>query len=96
MFKSNSFKPLSRNPCLSILSPIVICWIVHICFGILLLFYTYITRYPRDARGIMVIVFGSRLGDPSSILDKAVCISYSTNILGKGMNPNILILAMGK
>ena len=29
-------------------------------------------------------------------LDKAVCISNSTNTPGKGMNPTILCLAMGK
>ena len=30
------------------------------------------------------------------ILDKADCISHSINTLGKGMNPIILPLAMGK
>ena len=30
------------------------------------------------------------------ILDEVVCISYSTNILGKGMNPTILPPAVGK
>ena len=30
------------------------------------------------------------------ILDLTDCISHSTNSLGKGMNPNILPLAMGK
>ena len=30
------------------------------------------------------------------ILDKADCISHSTNTLGKGMNPIILLPAMGK
>ena len=29
-------------------------------------------------------------------LNKAVYISYSTNTLGKSINPNILSLAMGK
>ena len=29
-------------------------------------------------------------------LDEAVCISHCTNILRKGMNPTILLLAMGK
>ena len=29
------------------------------------------------------------------ILDEAVCISYSTNLLGKGMHPTILLRAMG-
>ena len=29
-------------------------------------------------------------------LDKTVCISHSTNTLGKGMNPTILPSAMGK
>ena len=30
------------------------------------------------------------------ILDEPDCISHSTNTLGKGMNPIILLLAMGK
>ena len=30
------------------------------------------------------------------ILDKAVCISYSSNIFGKGMNPTILLTALTK
>ena len=30
------------------------------------------------------------------ILDQAVCISHSANILGKGMHPTILPLALGK
>ena len=30
------------------------------------------------------------------ILDKAVCISYSTNIFRKGMTPTSLLLVMGK
>ena len=30
------------------------------------------------------------------ILDKAVCISYSTDTLGKGMNTTVLPIAMGK
>ena len=30
------------------------------------------------------------------ILDEADCISYNTNSHGKGMNPTILPLAMGK
>ena len=30
------------------------------------------------------------------ILEEAICISYSTNIHGKGMNPIILPPAMGK
>ena len=34
--------------------------------------------------------------NPSSNLNKAVYISHSTNILEKGMNPNILSPAMGK
>ena len=31
-----------------------------------------------------------------TILDKTVCISHGANTLGKGMNPIILPLAMGK
>ena len=30
------------------------------------------------------------------IMDDAVCISQSANTLGKGMNPTILLPAMGK
>ena len=48
----------------------------------------------------MVIVTGYGHSDTSSIqfnfLDKADCISHSTNTLGKGMNPIILPPAMGK
>ena len=33
---------------------------------------------------------------PRKILNKTVCILHSANILGKGMNPIILPLAMGK
>ena len=29
------------------------------------------------------------------ILKEAVCISYNANTLGKGMNPTILLVAMG-
>ena len=34
------------------------------------------------------------IGDPSS--NSRLCISQSTNILGKGMNPTILPAAIGK
>ena len=44
----------------------------------------------------MVIVVGNGHGDRVQILDKTDCISHSTNTLGKGMNPIILSLAMGK
>ena len=30
------------------------------------------------------------------IQDEAVCISFCTNALGKGMNPSFLLIAMGK
>ena len=54
-------------------------------------------RHDDDgARGVMVIVVGNGLGDTSSNLDGADCISHSTNTLGKGMNPIILPPAMGK
>ena len=42
-----------------------------------------------------VIVIGIENGH-SKILNEAVCISHSTNILGKGRNPSILPLDMGK
>ena len=43
-----------------------------------------------------VIVVGNGHGVTSSNLDETDCISQSTNILGKGMNPIILPPAMGK
>ena len=46
--------------------------------------------------GITVIVIGSVLDYQIQILNKAVCSSHDTNILGKGMNPNIFSPAMGK
>ena len=42
----------------------------------------------RVTRGVMVIVV--------QILDETDCISHSINTLGKGMNPIILLPAMGK
>ena len=42
---------------------------------------------------VMVIVVGNGHGDTSSNPD---CISHSTNTLGKGMNPIILLPVMGK
>ena len=45
------------------------------------------------ARGVMVIFKGNGHGNSSSNPD---CISHSTNTLGKGMNPIILLPAMGK
>ena len=44
----------------------------------------------------MVIVVGNGHGDSSSNPDENDCISLSTNTLGKGMNPIILLPAMGK
>ena len=44
-------------------------------------------------RGVIVIVVGNvRV----QILDETDCISHSTNTLGKGMNPIILLPAMGR
>ena len=60
---------------------------------IFIVVYTY-TR--GDARDVIDIVIGNGHSNKSSILDKAVCISHSTNTLGKGMNPTILRPAMGK
>ena len=44
--------------------------------------------------GVIVIVAG--IGHGNSRLDETDCTSYSTNTLGKGMNPIILPPAMGK
>ena len=46
------------------------------------------------ACGVMVIVVDT--ATRVQILDETDCISHSTNTLGKGMNPIILPLAMGK
>ena len=44
----------------------------------------YISCDQRGAYDVMIIVIGNGHGNPSSVY-----ISYSTNTLGKGMNPNI-------
>ena len=44
----------------------------------------------------MVIIVGNGHGNTNSNPDEADCISHSINTLGKGMNPIILSLAMGK
>ena len=44
----------------------------------------------------MGIVVGNGHGDTGSNPDETDRISHSTNTLGKGMNPIILLLAMGK
>ena len=49
-----------------------------------------------SARGVMVIVVGNGHGIRVQIKDEADCISHSTNTLGKGLNPIILPLAMGR
>ena len=50
---------------------------------------TRIDMLKGDVRDEMVIVVGNGHGNTD-------CISHSTNTLGKGMNPIILIPAMGK
>ena len=44
----------------------------------------------RGAGGVTVMVVKNGLGNPSSNLDRAVCISLNVNTLWKGMNPTIL------
>ena len=51
-------------------------------------------NFDGGVHGVMVIVVGNGQGDTSS--NEIDCISHSTNTLGKGMNPVILPLAMGK
>ena len=47
--------------------------------------------YPEGgARGVMVIVVEMDTATRVQILDETDCISHSTNIMGKGMNPIIL------
>ena len=57
--------------------------------------FEYATIYlsEKGVCGVMVIVVGNEYGDSSS---NPVCISDSTYTLGKGMNPNVLVPAMGK
>ena len=43
-----------------------------------------------------VTIIGNRHSEPSLNPDEAVCISRSTNNLGKSMNPTILPPATGK
>ena len=50
----------------------------------------------RDVRGVMVITVGNGYSDPNFMLEEAVCISHSANTLGEGMNPPILLPAMGR
>ena len=46
---------------------------------------------------ILVTIYETDTMTRVQILDKTVCISHSTyNTFGKGMNPIILALAMGK
>ena len=52
--------------------------------------------FVRDANGIVTIIAGSGLGYLSSNPDEAVCIPHNANIFGKGMNPIILLPALGK
>ena len=44
----------------------------------------------------MIITEGNGYCDLSSNLDEVVCISHNTNILGKSMNPTIIVQAMDK
>ena len=43
-----------------------------------------------------VVIVGNGIGKLSSNLDKAVFISLCANTLGKGMNPSVLLPAIGK
>ena len=61
--------------------------------------YSY--RIITGARRVTVIILRNVLGDPSSnpelkFLNEAVCISQSTNTVGKGMNQTILFTVMSK
>ena len=49
-----------------------------------------------DIHGGMVTIIGNKHRDPSKILDVVVCTSHSTNTFGKGMNPTIILPAIGK
>ena len=46
--------------------------------------------------GALVIVVGNGIGDQSSNTDEAVCISFHTNVLGKGTNPSVFLPTMIK
>ena len=56
----------------------------------------FIYVYKGGTYGAIVIVVGDGHGDLSSNSRKAVCISHGTYTNGKGLNPNILLLAMAK
>ena len=45
---------------------------------------------------IIVYIVGNGIGNPSSILDEAVCVLLQTISLGKGINPSVLSPAKGK
>ena len=64
-------------------------------FKLWLLYSDACNHLTGGARGVMAIVIGNGHGDTSSNPGRD-CISYSTNTLGKGMNPIILPPAMGK
>ena len=50
----------------------------------------------RGIPGLMVSVVGNGHGDASSNPGQTVYTSHSTNALGKGMNPIIYLIDMGK
>ena len=54
--------------------------------------YTYI----RGACGVIVIVIEMDMANRVQILDKAVSISHSTNLLENGINPAVSFPTMGK
>ena len=69
--------------------------LIYICIYIYIYIYN-LTIYTPDggACGVMVIVTYMDTAIRVQFLDKTDCISYSTNTLGKGMNPIILPPAM--
>ena len=80
---------------------------IHKRMSLLLQFLAYLTHltwmvceiggwWLYNFYDVMVMVMEMDMANQVQILDKAVCLSYNANTLGKGMNPTILPQAMGK
>ena len=77
----------------------------HICF-VYIYIYIYIKEsvlflvafmyIDKGIDSITVVVVGIGLGYQSSNPEEAYCFSHRANTLGIGINPTILLLAMGK
>ena len=87
--------PLNRSPTHTN-TQIHTCKCIYTCTHTHTLTYIYLHTYLGSVRGVMVTIVRNGHGDMSSNLDETDCISHSTNTLGKGMNPIILLPARSK